>query len=72
MSTRDVILKHLKSGGTLTKISAIAPPFSTTNLGDKILVLRKQGWPIEKRWEESSTGKRYAVYYLEAVDSKAA
>lgn len=63
-AVRDVILDHLKAGGTITKISAIYPPFSTTNLGDKCYVLRKQGWPIEKRWKETPEGKKYAEYYL--------
>lgn len=72
MSQTDAILEHFKSGGELTKITAINPPFSTTNLGDKVLILRRQGWPIQKRWEQSSTGKRYAVYYLENTKSKAA
>jgi hypothetical protein len=61
---RDSILDHLKAGGTLTKISAIAPPFSTTNLGDKILILRRAGYPIEKRWKETAAGKRFAEYFL--------
>lgn len=61
---RDTILEYLQRGGELTKISAIAPPFSTTNLGDKVYLLRKQGHPIEKRWEQTPDGKRYAVYFI--------
>ena len=65
MSTvRDAILDHLKAGGVITKISAIAPPFSTTNLGDKILLLRRAGHNIEKRWKETQNGKRFAEYYM--------
>lgn len=65
--TRDAILDHLKSGGTLTKISAIAPPFATTNLGDRVFVLRKAGWPIKVRWDRSPAGRRFAVYYMETA-----
>lgn len=65
MSTvRNAILDHLKAGGVLTKISAIAAPFSTTNLGDKVLILRKQGHKIEKRWKETETGRRFAEYFM--------
>lgn len=63
-AVRNAILDHLLAGGTITKISAILPPFSTTNLGDKILILRKQGWPIEKRWKKSEMEKRFAEYFM--------
>lgn len=69
---RDAILEHFKHGGTLTKIAAISPPFSTTNLGDKVFLLRKQGHDIQKRWETSPTGARYAVYFLAKKEAKAA
>lgn len=62
-AVRDAILDHLEAGGVITKITAIYPPFSTTNLGDKILVLRRAGHPIEKRWKETPEGKRFAEYY---------
>lgn len=67
MSTvRDAILDHLKAGGTLTKISAIFAPFSTTNLGDKIHLLRRAGYPIKRRWcKNENTGSRWAEYYIE-------
>ena len=61
---RDAILTHFQNGGVLTKITAIAAPFSTTNLGDKVLILRKQGHDIQKRWKESPEGRRYAEYFL--------
>lgn len=61
---RDTILQHFQSGGTLTKIQAIYAPFKTTNLGDKILHLRRAGYPIEKRWKETPTGKRFAEYFM--------
>ena len=64
--TRSAILDHLKNGGTITKIQAIGPPFSTTNLGDAILHLRREKHPIEKRWKKTLKGKRYAEYYMEA------
>ncbi len=63
---RDAILTHFQSGGTLTKIEAIYPPFRTTNLGDKILKLRRAGHPVKIRWKETPEGKRYAEYYLES------
>lgn len=69
MSTvRNTILDHLLAGGTLTKISAIYPPFSTTNLGDKVLILRRAGHDIQKRWKESSEGKRFAEYFIPQKD----
>lgn len=63
-NVRDAILEHFQRGGTLTKISAIAAPFSTTNLGDKVYLLRKAGHDIQKRWKESPERRRYAEYYL--------
>jgi len=68
-AVRDTILDHLKAGGTITKVSALFKPFSTTNLGDKILILRRAGYPIEKRWKETPEGKRYASYYLVGAGS---
>lgn len=62
--TRNIILSHLQAGGVLTKLTAIAPPFSTTNLGDKILKLRREGHDIQKRWKETAQGNRYAEYFL--------
>lgn len=62
---RDTILEHFQNGGTLTKITAIAPPFRTTSLLDKIHILRRAGWPIEKRWKKTESGSRYAEFYME-------
>lgn len=65
MSTvRNAILDHLKTGGTITKVSALFKPYSTTNLGDKIFLLRKAGHDIQKRWKETPEGKRYAEYFI--------
>lgn len=65
MSTvRNAILDHLQGGGTITKITALAKPFATTNLGDKILILRRAGYPIEKRWKKSEKGRPFAEYFL--------
>lgn len=67
--TRDAILDHLKAGGTITKISAIYPPFSTTNLGDKVLILRRAGYDIQKRWRTTPDGtKRFAEYFIPQQD----
>lgn len=63
---RDTILQHLQRGGTITKITAIYPPFSTTNLGDKILHLRRDGHDIKRRWcKNEKTGTRWAEFYIE-------
>lgn len=63
---RDTILQHFQRGGTLTKITAIAPPFSTTSLLDKIFLLRKAGHDIKKRWRKNEkTGTRWAEFYME-------
>lgn len=65
MSTiRDAILDHLRNGGTITKISALFAPFKTTNLGDAILHLRRDGHKIEKRWKETPGRKKYAEYFM--------
>lgn len=85
MTTRDVILeqqrlnqmqavlRHLQNGGTITKISALDPPFRTTSLLNIIFVLRTKGHPIQKRWcRNEQTGSRWAEFYIEAVDTKAA
>lgn len=66
---REAILDHLKAGGVITKISALHKPFSTTNLGDKILLLRRAGHRIEKRWKETEEGRRYAEYFIAGTGS---
>lgn len=65
---RDVIIDHLKAGGVITKVSALFAPFSTTNLGDKVFILRKTGYDIQKRWKETPEGKRFAEYFLPQQD----
>jgi hypothetical protein len=63
----DVILQHFQRGGTLTKITAIQPPFSTTSLLDKIFRLRKDGYDIKRRWcKNENTGARWAEFYMDA------
>lgn len=68
MSAKENVLRHLLAGGTITKIEAIYQPFGTTNLLDVIHHLRKDGYPVEKEWEKSPKGKRYAKFYLPQKD----
>lgn len=67
-AVRNAILDHLKAGGVITKISAIYPPFSTTNLGDKIYRLRKEGHDIKKRWRTNDNSKWAEFYMLPTIE----
>lgn len=58
------VLNYLKSGKRLTKFKAFNK-FLMTNLGDCILTLRNQGFPIATEMKRNKhTGNRYAVYYM--------
>jgi hypothetical protein len=62
MTKRERVLKHLKSGKTLTKAQAWAW-WRIINTGDIIHVLRNLGYDIKTKMQ-SSKGSRYAIYSL--------
>ena len=63
MNKKSLVLKHLRSGKTLTKFQAFNK-FLITNLGDTILQLRKS-YDIQTEMKKNkSTNTIYAVYKL--------
>jgi len=63
MSQSEAILAHLKDGGSLTKLDALRL-YDCMNLGQRILELRQQGFPIETEMISTPTKKRIALYTL--------
>jgi len=62
MSQNQQILKHLKSGKTLTPLQALGL-FDSLRLGARIENLRKAGHKIKTTMVKSGN-KRYAMYKL--------
>jgi len=58
------VRKHLESGRTLSKMEATEPPFSSTNLGDIILRLRREMNIGKEMRINLNSGRRYAEYFL--------
>ena len=63
MNKKSLVLKHLRSGKTLTKFQAFNK-FLITNLGDTILQLRKSYNIVTEMKKNKSTNSIYAVYKL--------
>ena len=67
MSQGELILRHLKSGLTITAIEALNR-FGCFNLKGRIWELRqqvaKEGYRIDTNWITTNTGKRVAEYKL--------
>lgn len=62
MSQNQQILKHLKSGKSLTPLEALKR-FGCWRLSGRILELRQQGWPVVTRTVRRG-GKAYASYRM--------
>ena len=62
MTQSDQILKHLKSGNTITAINALNK-FGCFRLAARINDLRNDGHDIKTEMM-TSNGKTFAVYYL--------
>lgn len=57
------ILRHLKSGGTLTVAEALSL-FGCYALSQRCGELRRMGWPIESEMVEVKPGTRVARYRM--------
>lgn len=63
-SQNDLILEYLKLGHPLTSLEALRH-FDCFRLASRISDLRRKGYPIEREmFEDSRTGKSYAVYSM--------
>lgn len=62
-----VILRHLKSGKTITPLQALAR-FGCLRLGARIYDLKKRGYKIVKTMVDTEKGKKVASYAIEQQD----
>lgn len=58
------ILKHMQTGRKITSMSAFQL-YNETRLSSVIFNLKKYGYNVRDKWEESPKGERYKVYFLE-------
>ena len=65
MTQCEIILKHLKSQGSITPLEALAS-YGIMRLSARIDELRKSGHDINTDRETSGAGKTYARYRLVA------
>lgn len=63
-SQSEAILAHLKSGGTVTSLSAFNI-CNTLRCSGRIFDLRREGHAIKDRWIETPSGKRVKEYFLD-------
>ena len=61
------ILAHLKAGRRLTQLDA-EEEFGCRRLAARIGELRKEGFPVESRMVETSSGAKVAEYWLATPD----
>lgn len=64
MNQANQILQALKNGDHLTGLD-ILNRFQCMNFRDRILDLRKEGWPIKTTMVKTNSGKRVAQYSME-------
>lgn len=64
MTQTQQILKTLQDGFTITAIDALND-FQCFRLSARILELKEDGWPIDKKMVKIKSGKMIAAYYLE-------
>jgi hypothetical protein len=63
MTQNQEILKHLKTGATITPLEALNM-FGTLRLAGRIFDLKQKGWPIFCESLEVEENKRVGRYYL--------
>lgn len=64
-SQNQQILRHLKTGKTLTPMYALKA-FGSMRTAARVKELRDDGWRIHTRMATTPTGKRIAVYWMGA------
>ena len=65
MSQHREILSYLKKGNVITKLDCIKI-FHFINLGDIIMVLRNKGYDIKTTMALAPSGRKFAIYSLDA------
>lgn len=60
----ELILAHLKAGGTLTQLEAYRKPFRCGRLGGRVFDLRQRGYNIQTEMVRVGDGVRVARYFL--------
>ena len=63
LAQRDVILKHLKTKGSISALEATSL-YRIYRLAARINALRKSGVEIVTEMKSDMTGKRYARYHI--------
>lgn len=58
------ILKHMQAGRPISSMGAFKL-YNETRLSAVIFNLKKYGYNIGDKWEESPMGEKYKLYYLE-------
>ena len=65
-SQTNLILTHLKKGGTITTKTATMPPFNCYRLSGRIWDLRNAGYEIKDRWKVVGPEKKNVKeYYMD-------
>ena len=67
MSKSDKVLKHLKSGKLLTKLSSLKK-YGLINTGNVIHRLRGRGFAIDTIMVKTPKDEVYAVYLMQKVE----
>jgi hypothetical protein len=67
LNRNEIILKHLKSGASLTTLQA-SQAYNITGLPVVVYRLRKKGWWIISEMKQSFYGSMYAVYKLHPAE----
>ena len=65
-SQKELILRYLLKGGTLTPLEALTL-FNCFRLGARIHQLKQEGYPIESKRVQMQSGKYVAQYEMAGV-----
>ena len=64
MTQTQQILQTLQDGFTITALDALRD-YQCFRLSARILELKEDGWPIDKKMVKVKSGKKIAAYFLE-------
>lgn len=64
MTQRQRVLERLRKRGPLTTMEAVSE-MGILSLPKRIEELRKAGYSISTKWEQTPAGERYGIYVLE-------
>lgn len=68
MTQRQRVLERLRNRGTLTTMEAVTE-MGIMSLPKRIEELRKAGYPISMKWEQTPAGARYGIYMLDSKEA---